>query len=209
MTAKKRVFVITGRNVAARVAIERFVASLGLRALGFDEIAATMSNPMIARVAAARASAAGEDVDPGAEHSGTGVGVRFLSHVVQEGLRRAHVALVVFTPDEFVSLAPSLREPFDPHYDAERWQSRPTVSFASGVAVAAAPERTMLVAVGTVTIFPDVYGGDVLRLTNSTKSRSEFRRLLVEMGCDVAPGSEAWADPIRSGDFEACVAGAP
>jgi len=202
----KRVFVMPGRNVAARIAIERFVSALGLQALGFDEVAARMSNPMIARVAAARASASGEEVDPDHEHAMAGVGVTFVSKVVLEGLRRAQAALICFTPDELATLAPPLRLDTD-HHDPKRWQSRPTVSFAAGIAIATAPERTLFVAVGTqVTIFPDVYAGDVLRATNDSAARSELRQRLIDVGLEVDRASDRWRDASKAGDFEACVA---
>jgi len=49
---KKKVFIIHGRNVDARIAIEHFLKALGLAALDFDQIAADMGTEFVGNIVA-------------------------------------------------------------------------------------------------------------------------------------------------------------
>lgn len=178
MTADpKKVFIIHGRNVAAKNAVEHFVQSLGLESLEFDEVSASLG------------------------------GSAFVGDVVREGLKRAQGIIALFTPDEFSTLRPDHRGTRDKAEDVQRWQARPNVIFEAGMAYGMGPKRTVLVTIGgEVSLFSDVGGVHVVRLTN-TSGRSTLRQKLIGMGCAVSERADAWTDPARSGDFEACIAG--
>lgn len=178
MTADpKKVFIIHGRNTAAKNAVEHFVQSLGLESLEFDEVSADLGGSV------------------------------FVGDVVRAGLERAQGIIALFTPDEFSTLRSDHRGTGDKAEDVERWQARPNVIFEAGMAYGMDPRRTVLVTIGgEVSLFSDVGGVHVVRLTN-TSGRSMLRRKLIGMGCAVNERADAWTDPARSGDFESCIAG--
>jgi hypothetical protein len=172
---KKKVFIIHGRNTAARVALEHFLKALKLEPLDFDELAADM-------------------------------GTEFVGNIVLEGLNRAHGIVVLFTPDEYATLYPALRESNET--DSKRWQSRPNVIFEAGIAFGLARGRSVLATMGSgVSLFSDVKGIHIARLDNSEDSRKKFRQKLIGTGCAVDQRADSYTDPARSGDFEGPVAG--
>lgn len=172
----KRVFIIHGRNSAARVAVEHFVRSLDLQPIDFDELAADLG------------------------------GSAFVGDIVREGLKQAQGIIALFTPDEFAALRTEHRGAHDKPEDIQRWQARPNVIFEAGMAYGMAPERTVLVTLGTdVALFSDVSGVHVVRLTNQSNSRSKLRQKLIGMGCDINLRSDRWADSASAGDFETCI----
>lgn len=175
---KRKVFIIHGRNVAARVAIEHFVKALDLVPIDFDDLAA----------------------DQG--------GSAFIGDIVRAGLTQAQGIIALFTPDEFAALRTEYRGPHDRAEDIQRWQARPNVLFEAGMAYGMDPGRTILVTLGTdVALFSDVSGIHVVRLTNQRESRSRLRNKLIGVKCDVNQRTDAWSNPARSGDFETCVNG--
>ena len=172
---KKKVFIIHGRNTAARVAVEHFLKALKLEPLDFDELAGDMPS-------------------------------EFVGNIVLEGLKRAHGIVVLFTPDEYATLYPLLRE--QDETDGKRWQSRPNVIFEAGIAFGIARDRSILATMGSnVSLFSDVKGIHIARLDNSEDSRKTFRQKLIGARCDVDQRADSYTDPARSGDFEGPVAG--
>ena len=75
----KKVFIIHGRNVDARNAVEQFVRSLGLEPLDFDQVSADLG------------------------------GSPFVGQVVRQGMDLAKGIVALFTPDEFSALRPNFR----------------------------------------------------------------------------------------------------
>lgn len=173
---KKKVFIIHGRNNNARVAIEHFVKSLGLVPIDFDELAADLG------------------------------GFAFVGDIVRAGLRQAQGIIALFTPDEFATLRTEYHGKHDKAEAIERWQARPNVIFEAGMAYGMAPERTLLVTLGTdVALFSDVDGVHIVRLNNQVSSRSKLRQKLIGVKCEVNQRSDAWTDLDKSGDFENCL----
>lgn len=173
----RRVFIIHGRNAAARLAIERFVQTLGLQAIDFDQLAA----------------------DHGAEFVGNIVRAGLQQ---AQGI----VALFTPDEFAVLGASP-LRGPHDAASDLQRWQARPNVIFEAGIAFGIARERTILVTLGSeVSLFSDIAGIHILRLNNSIESRKRFRQKLIGVRCEVDQRSDAWTNPEQSGDFETCVA---
>ncbi len=176
MPDPKKVFIIHGRNVAARTALEHFLRALDLQPVDFDQLAA----------------------DEG--------GTAFIGDIVRAGLKRAQGIVALFSPDEYAGLRPDHRGPHDKSEEILRWQARPNVIFEAGMAYGMAPERTVLVTLGTdVALFSDVAGVHVVRLNNGSQSRSKLRQKLIGIKCDIDQRADSWTDPARSGDFEACV----
>jgi predicted nucleotide-binding protein len=175
-TDDRKVFIIHGRNIDARDTLAQFLRTLDLYPVDFDQLAA----------------------DAG--------GTAFIGDIVRAGMRRARGIIALFTPDEFSALQPNLRKVHDTSDDTQRWQSRPNVIFEAGMAYGMAPERTILVTLGTeVTLFSDLYGVHFIRLGNDVQSRSRLRRKLLGVRCAVDQLSDAWTDPKESGDFVKCI----
>lgn len=178
MADPKKVFIIHGRNVAARTALEQFLRALNLQPVDFDQLAA----------------------DQG--------GTAFIGDIVRAGLECAQGIIALFTPDEYAGLRTDHRGPHEKSEEILRWQARPNVIFEAGMAYGMAPERTVLVTLGTdVALFSDVAGVHVVRLHNAVQSRGKLRHKLIGMKCDVDQRTDAWTDPSKSGDFDACVNG--
>lgn len=172
----KKVFIIHGRNTKARVAIEHFVKALGLVPIDFDELAASQGGSV------------------------------FIGDIVRAGLRQAQGIIALFTPDEFSALRPEHRGTHDKPEETQRWQARPNVIFEAGMAYGMAPERTVLITLGTdVALFSDVAGIHVVRLSNNVASRGKLRQKLIGVKCEVNQVTNSWIDPLFSGDFEKCV----
>jgi predicted nucleotide-binding protein len=172
----KKVFIIHGRNGEARAAIEHFLQALGLQPIDFDQLASSLG------------------------------GSPFIGDIVQAGLEQAQGVLALFTSDEYSALRPELRYSNDKAEELSRWQSRPNVIFEAGMAYGMDPKSTVLVTIGSeVSLFSDVAGRHVVRLSNSVASRSTLRDRLIGMGCDVDQRTSAWTDPSKSGDFDSCV----
>jgi hypothetical protein len=171
----KRVFVVYGRNQGAFDAMVSFLRALDLKAWDFFELAAKVG------------------------------GSAFVGDIVRRGMEEAQAVIVLFTPDEFASLASGHRKPNDGGRDVQRWQSRPNVLFEAGLAMGLDEARTILVTLGSdVSLFSDVDGRHVVRMDNSVRARDYLRRKLLGVGCAVADGP-GWHDPTTAGDFETCV----
>lgn len=137
------------------------------------------------------------------------MGAEFVGNIVREGIRRAHGIIAFFTPDEFAALSPDLRGGADTS-EAGRWQARPNVIFEAGIALGVAPKRTILVTLGPQTeLFSDIAGLHFVRLSNTVESRGRLRQKLIGAGCQVNTRTDGWTNPAASGDFDACLNGAP
>lgn len=176
MADASKVFLIFGRNNDARSAMEQFLRALRLDPIDFDQISGELG------------------------------GTPFIGDIVRRGMEVAQGIIALFTPDEFAALREEYRYSHDSASDKRRWQARPNVIFEAGMAFGMAPDRTILVTVGSeVALFSDVAGIHVLRLSNSAESRARLRTKLIGIRCSVDQASTAWLAPDRSGDFERCL----
>lgn len=172
----KKVFVIHGQNIAARKAVDQFLRVLGLQPIDFDQLSSSLG------------------------------GTPTIGDIVRAGLEQGQGIVALFTPDEFSALRPEYRGSNQPSTEVMRWLSRPNVIFEAGMAYGMAPERTVLVTLGTdVTLFSDVAGIHLVKLDNSFQSRGRFRQKLIGMKCEIDLLTVAWGDPTSSGDFDACI----
>jgi hypothetical protein len=169
-----RVFVVYGRNTQAYDAMVRFLQSLRLDPRDFMEIRNELQ------------------------------GAPFIGNIVRTGMERAQAIVVMFTPDEFTSLRPSLVRGHDSQADRERWQARPNVLLEAGMALALDERRTIPVVIGNVELPSDLDGRHVIRLNNSPPARAALKDALRAVGCDLEE-SGRWFDVPFAGDFETCL----
>lgn len=172
---KKKVFIIYGRNIQAKISIEHFVKALGLSPIDFVQLAATG-------------------------------GSQFVGDIVRSGMKQAQGIIALFTPDEVAELGPQYVEKNDRGADKKRCQARPNVIFEAGLAYGIAPERTIIVTIGSdVALFSDLNGLHIVKLDNDRDSRGNLRKKLIGVECAVDTVTDAWIDPRSSGDFESCL----
>jgi len=152
----RRVFIVYGRNTKAYDAMRLFLQSLKLDPLTFDEVRNTLR------------------------------GSPFVGDVVRAGLERAQGIIVLFTPDEYACLRPSLSSAHDAENDLERWQPRPNVILEAGMALAISEQRTILVLLGKgVVLASDLLGRHYINVDNDPKSRARLRDALAGIGCSI------------------------
>jgi predicted acylesterase/phospholipase RssA len=166
----QRVFIIHGRNLAAVEQLSRFLRALGLEPWHFEEVSRELG------------------------------GNPFVGDVVGRGLQQAKVVIALFTPDERATLQKKYYAHDDRERDRRRSQSRPNVFVETGMALARAPERTIMVVAGDVEL-PSDFGGRIMpRLSNAEGPRRQLVGLLRKAGCNIKEG-DAFLDARAHGDF--------
>ncbi len=158
-----RVFVIHGRNDAARRDMFAFLRSIGLQPIEWSEAL-----------------------------NATGSASPYIGEVLDTAFGMAQAVVVLMTPDEIAYLLPAHRHgDGDPEGDAKP-QARPNVLFEAGMAMGRDPKRTVLVELGWVRPFSDVAGRHAVRLNNSPEKRKDLAQRLKTAGCAVNLDGNDW-----------------
>ncbi|MFB6394806.1 CATRA conflict system CASPASE/TPR repeat-associated protein [Polymorphospora lycopeni] len=166
----RSVFVVHGRDAAVRDGIFTLLRALDLKPLEWETLV-----------------------------SGTGMATPFLGDVVAHAVTRARAAVVVLTPDDVVGLHPSLRLDTDePHEWATGMQARPNVLLELGMALAAYPDRTVIVKAGSHRPVADLDGRNFLQLRDSADFRRKLAHRLRLAGCAVDDHGQDW---LAAGDL--------
>ena len=158
------VFVVHGRNRAARDSLFTFLWAIGLHPLEWSEAVLT-----------------------------TGKSLPYVGDILDAAFSAAQAIVVLMTPDDEARLRESLREPGEPPYEIElTGQARANVIFEAGMALGRNPDRTVLIELGNVRPFSDVAGRHIIRLNNTTQRRQELAQRLQVAGCPVNLSGTAW-----------------
>jgi predicted nucleotide-binding protein len=161
---QRNVFVVHGRNGAARHAIFEFLRAIGLTPLEWSQIVAA-----------------------------TGKTNPYIGEVLEKGFSMAQAVVVLLTPDDEARLNENFRKTDDAAYEAELMgQARPNVLFEAGMAMGLHPNRTILVEMGNLRPFTDVGGRHVVRLNNSSPSRQDLANRLKIAGSPIDLGGTDW-----------------
>jgi predicted nucleotide-binding protein len=161
---KSIVFVVSGRDLAARNAMFSFLRSIHLNPLEWIE--------------AVRATA---KTTP------------YVGDILHAAFKQAQAVVVLMTPDDEAKLRESLQQPSDPPHEKNLTpQARPNVLFEAGMAMATHEDRTILVELGTLRPFTDIGGLHVIRLDNTSQRRQELADRLRTAGCPVNLGGTDW-----------------
>jgi predicted nucleotide-binding protein len=177
------VFVVYGRNLAARDAMFEFLRSLRLEPLDWDKLLAA-----------------------------TGEASPYIGDVLAAGFPMAQAVVVLLTPDDEARVRPAFADSRDPPHELELTaQARPNVLFEAGMALAIHPKRTIIVELGELRPFSDVAGRHVVRMNDGVEARRSLIGRLSTAGCPVDMDG-AWretggfADALlvaeAGGDFE-------
>ncbi len=159
----RTVFVVHGRNLDARDAVNAFLRSLALKPLEWSQAVRL-----------------------------TGTGAPYIGEVLDRAFEAAQAVVVLLTPDEITYLRREFAsDESDPDHSPAA-QARPNVLFEAGMAFGRQPERTILVEFGQVRAFSDVAGRHSIRLDNTAERRTEFAERLRTAGCDVDTSGTDW-----------------
>lgn len=162
---RRRVFVVHGRNHAAREGIFAYLRALGLEPIEWDEAVRW-----------------------------TGQGSPYVKDVVEAGFSECQAALVLLTGDDEARLRANLAAAGEPEYESRLTpQARPNVLFEAGLALGLRPERTILARLGDVRPWSDVHGMHFVQLdVNAPEWRQSLRERLRGAGCRVKQEGSDW-----------------
>lgn len=168
----RAVWVVSGRNDAARTAMVEFLRALDLKPVEWDHAVASTSE-----------------------------GSPFIGGVI-ERLAETQAIIVLLTGDDYVQLHPMLAADDDPLDETlRRLQPRPNVIFEAGMSLGSSKtsERTILVQIGKPKLFSNIAGRHVVKMSNSAAARNALVSRLSTAGCAVNTISPAW---LSAGDFD-------
>lgn len=159
----REVFVVHGRNSAARNALFDFLRAIDLHPVEWSE--ATQA---------------------------TGKGAPYVGEIL-ESISHAQAVVVLFTADDEARLKLPLLADDDPPGESQlTGQPRPNVFFEAGMAMAEKQDRTILVRLGSPHLFSDIDGRHVIKLDGSSTSRHELAQRLETAGCPVTKSGQDW-----------------
>lgn len=157
------VFVVHGRNTAARDAVFTFLRAIGLKPIEWDQAVAR-----------------------------TGSGSPYVGEVLDLAFREGQAVVVLLTPDDVAYLRTEYAHGDDDPEATPRGQARPNVLFEAGMAFGRDPKRTILIEMGDVRPFSDVGGRHVIRMSNAPETRRSIASRLETAGCSVDLSGTDW-----------------
>lgn len=158
----ERVFVVHGRNAAARDAMFTFLRSIGLKPIEWDQAIAL-----------------------------TGKASPYIGEVLDLAFDAAQAVVVLLTPDDIAYIRREYAAEDDPELEP-RGQARPNVLFEAGMAMGRNAERTVLVEMGDLRPFSDVGGRHAIRMDNTPQRRKSLADRLQTAGCPVDVSGSDW-----------------
>jgi predicted nucleotide-binding protein len=161
---RRNVFVVHGRNEAARRAMFDFLRSLDLQPLEWLQAVQLTGQPS-----------------------------PYVGQILDAAFRHAAAIVVLMTPDDVAALRPEFQSPHDPPHEIQLTpQARPNVLFEAGMAMGRSEEGTVLVELGTLRPFSDIGGRHVIRMNDGTAKRQELAQRLRLAGCAVNTDGIDW-----------------
>lgn len=158
-----KVFVIHGRNEAARRGVFEFLRAIGLQPIEWEQAIEI-----------------------------AGGGSPYIGQVLDAVFDEAQAVVVLQTPDDVGYLHDSLGRPGgDPDCEPQP-QPRQNVTFEAGMAMGRAQDRTILVGFGELRAFSDIHGRHEVRLDNTPERRQALATRLKSAGCAVETSGTDW-----------------
>ena len=160
----RKVFVVHGRNMAARDALFAFLRAIGLHPLEWSEAVQATGKPL-----------------------------PYIGEILDVAFSEAHAVVVLLTPDDEARLQEHLWDDDEPPQETELiGQARPNVLFEAGMAMGRWGDRTVFVEFGTLRPFSDVAGRHTIRIDGTSKRRQELAKRLEAAGCPVNLEGTDW-----------------
>jgi len=158
------VFVVHGRDAAAKNAMFAFLRSIDIKPIEWTS-AITFSKKA----------------------------TPYVGEILDAVFAKARAIVVLMTPDDLAQLRADLLQPSDKPYERVlTGQARPNVLFEAGMAFVTHPDRTVIVQLGNIREFSDVVGRHVVRMSNEYEKRQELATKLRNAGCDVDTTGTDW-----------------
>ncbi|GHJ48093.1 hypothetical protein Cs7R123_54350 [Catellatospora sp. TT07R-123] len=162
--ARRRVFVVHGRDEAVLEQMFEFLTAIGLLPMPWEALVAKTGKPM-----------------------------PHLSEVISRAVAVCQATVVLLTPDDQVSLHSSLhRTTDDPAHREPGMQARPNVLIELGLALGALPDRTLIVKAGRMREIADLAGLNFVQLDAGPDCRRKLANRLKLAGCAVDTSGERW-----------------
>jgi len=160
----RKVFVVHGRNSAARDALFDFLRAIGVHPLEWDEIVQE-----------------------------TGEGSPYVGRVLEVGFSLVQAVVVLMTPDDEARLREPLRGKDEPLHETHLTpQPRPNVLVEAGMALGHHSDRTVILEMGRLRPISDLFGRHVIRLDNTPQQRKALAQRLQNAGCIVNLVGNDW-----------------
>lgn len=166
------VMVVHGRNIAARNAMFDFLHSIGLRPVEWEQ--------------------AVQRVEQGSP---------YIEDVVRSAIMNAGAVVVLFTGDDEARLKESLHAAFEPSYERDLTpQPRPNVILETGMALMAAPDKTIIIELERTRPISDIEGRNRVRFDGGAAGRHALATRLRTLGLSVDTNGDHW---LNAGNFGA------
>lgn len=169
-----QVFVVHGRDKAAKDAMFAFLRSLGITPIEWSAAVRMTKKPS-----------------------------PYIGEILNVAFSNARAVVVLLTPDDRAQLRDDLLSSTDPPFERQlTGQARPNVLFEAGMAFSSHPDRTVLVQLGTIRPFSDIAGRHIIIISNEPKKRQDLADRLEFAGCAVNRTGTDWmsdgdfTDPI-------------
>ena len=118
----------------------------------------------------------------------------YVGNVIDEVMDQARAVVVMLSPDDWVTLKEQFWRPDDgPSERKPQGQARPNVLFEAGMAMARHVDKTVMVRIGRIKPFSDVFGRHIPSLGDDFDSRNDFANRLQKAGCSVNRVGTDWA----------------
>lgn len=160
----KAVFVVYGRNEAARKSIFEFLRAIGLNPMEWSQAI-----------------------------KATGEASPYIGHILDSAFSKAQAVVVLMTPDDEACLKKEFQTEHDEDYEKQPTaQARPNVLFEAGMAMGRDAKRTVLVQIGKLRPFSDIVGRHVIRINKSPDWRHDLAARLETAECAVDTSGNDW-----------------
>lgn len=124
----------------------------------------------------------------------------YIGEVIDAGFKESQAIVVLLTPDEKVMLKKELQS--KESEAEERYQSRANVIFEAGAALSRYPQQTIFVQMGNQSLWSDIDGIHIVRISNEINDRRALISRLEIAGCTMdISGSDFW---LSHGNLDVC-----
>ena len=157
----RSIFVVHGRNLAARDELIKFLKHLDARPISWTQAANAVDSPL-----------------------------EYTRDIIEAGMNMAQAIVVLFSPDDEARLKEQFIEPQDgPHERDVTGQARQNVTLEAGMALGMAPDRTIFVRIGRTREISDIAGINWISLQDDWDSRERLANALKKAGVAVQMGN--------------------
>jgi predicted nucleotide-binding protein len=127
-------------------------------------------------------------------------GSPYIGEVLEAAFSYAAAILVLMTPDDEGRTRAAFRQKGDEVVNVP--QARLNVIYEAGMAIGKSEHRTIIVELGELRPFSDIWGRHVIRIDNSPEKRNALIQRLIEAGCSVKTIGNDW---MKEGDFDGAI----